>query len=60
MTIPLILVGLVYASVGGTLLITNPKRIVTYQEAYQKIRLSSYNQKKARTDKFISDCPKTL
>jgi hypothetical protein len=58
--IPFLLVGVFYASVGGFLFVSNPKRIVEYREAYQNDPAQFVRSEKERTDNFISWYPKTL
>ncbi|MEB0032788.1 hypothetical protein QN372_18730 [Undibacterium sp. RTI2.1] len=58
--IPFLIVGLFCASVGSTLLVTNPKRMLDYQEAYQKNSVEFLKSEQQRTTKFISWYPRAL
>ena len=58
--IPFLFVGVLLGGLGTTLITSNPKRIVTFQEAYNQDPIAFVKSEKIRTDAFISWYPKTL
>jgi len=60
MFIPLLVVGLFYTAVGGTLIINNKKRIAEYQVAYKENPTEFVKSEKDRTESFIKWYPYTM
>ncbi len=50
--IPLIVVGAIYASIGGGMLYSNPKRLVELPQSYQKDKIEFAQSEKKRVDDF--------
>ena len=56
---PLLLIGILFGSIGGGMMYNNSKRIVEFQKAYEKDPHAFILSEKERTDSFISWYPKT-
>ncbi|MFT4167507.1 MAG: hypothetical protein QM653_00115 [Dysgonomonas sp.] len=50
--IPLLVVGAIYASIGGGMLYSNPKRMVELPQSYQQNKVEFVKSEKQRVDDF--------
>ena len=58
--VPLLVVGLLSATAGSFMVVTNNKRIVSYKAAYQENPTAFVQSEKKRTDDFIKWYPYTM
>lgn len=59
MFIPMLIIGLLCALIGGSLVVNNNKRIVDYQKSYQENPAQFVKDEKVRTEAFIKWYPYT-
>jgi len=59
MLFPLLVVGIMFSTIGSGMMYTNPKRMVEFQQAFDENPTTFIQSEKDRTDAFISWYPKT-
>lgn len=50
--IPLLVIGVIYSSIGGGMLYSNPKRMIELPQSYQKDKMEFAKSEKKRVDDF--------